>query len=48
MAEQKESGVLGRHHLFVPTKMGYVTGDRPKVDCILCAVIRGYDIVDRL
>jgi ATP adenylyltransferase len=24
--------------LYVPSKMAYVKGDRPKVDCILCAV----------
>ncbi len=28
------------HHLFVPNKMGYVKGQKPKVDCILCAILR--------
>lgn len=40
--------MLGQRHLFVPNKMAYVTGNRPKVDCILCSVIRGDDMVDRL
>lgn len=48
MAQDKESNMPGRRHLFVPNKMGYVTGNRPKVDCILCSVIRGDDVVDRL
>ena len=40
--------MLERDHLFVPSKLAYVTGNRPKVDCILCSVIRGDEIVDRL
>jgi len=36
-------------NLFVPNKMGYVRGDnKPKVDCILCAIVEGNDKVDRL
>ena len=40
--------MLKRDHLFVPNKMAYVTGDRPKVECILCSVIQGDEIVERL
>jgi ATP adenylyltransferase len=29
------------NHLFVPNKMGYVKGQKPRVDCILCAILRG-------
>lgn len=28
-----------KKHLFIPSKTGYVRGDRPSVDCILCAII---------
>jgi ATP adenylyltransferase len=28
-----------RKHLFIPSKMDYVRGKRPKVECILCAII---------
>ncbi len=28
-----------RKHLFIPSKMDYVRGKRPQVDCILCAII---------
>jgi ATP adenylyltransferase len=36
-------------NLFVPGKMGYVRGDdKPKVDCILCAIVEGSDKVVRL
>jgi len=31
---------IGRN-LFVPAKMKYVRGDKPKVECILCGVIAG-------
>lgn len=29
-----------KKHLFVPSKLDYVKGKRPQVDCILCAVIK--------
>ena len=28
-----------KKHLFIPTKLDYVKGKRPQVDCILCAII---------
>ncbi len=28
-----------KRHLFIPSKIGYVRGDRPSVDCILCAIV---------
>jgi ATP adenylyltransferase len=28
-----------RKHLFIPSKIDYVRGERPQVDCILCAII---------
>lgn len=31
-----------KKHLFIPSKMEYVKGERPQVDCILCA-IRAHD-----
>lgn len=38
-----------RHNLFVPNKLAYVKGNaRPKVDCILCAIIEESNQVDRL
>ena len=40
--------MLKRDHLFVPGKLAYVKGDRPKVDCILCSVIRREEAVERL
>jgi len=30
-----------KRNLFVPSKIKYVRGDKPEVDCILCAVIAG-------
>lgn len=36
-------------NLFVPNKMGYVRGDnKPKVDCILCAIVEIDNRVERL
>ena len=36
-----------RKHLFIPSKMDYVRGKRPKVECILCAIIvRDSRVVD--
>ena len=38
-----------RDNLFVPGKMGYARcGERPDVECILCAVVEGSDEVVRL
>jgi ATP adenylyltransferase len=37
-----------REHLFVPTKMEYVNGKRPAVECILCEIASDRDTVDRL
>jgi ATP adenylyltransferase len=28
-----------KKHLFIPSKVDYVRGKRPQVDCILCAII---------
>jgi len=28
-----------KRHLFIPSKVEYVRGNRPQVDCILCAII---------
>ena len=28
-----------RKHLFIPSKIDYVRGKRPQVDCILCAIV---------
>jgi ATP adenylyltransferase len=42
MKEKKKS------RLFVPSKMKYVKGDRPKVDCILCSVVNKENGVDAL
>lgn len=28
-----------KRHLFIPSKIDYIRGNRPQVDCILCAVI---------
>lgn len=28
-----------KRHLFIPSKVDYVRGNRPQVDCILCAII---------
>jgi ATP adenylyltransferase len=28
-----------KRNLFVPSKVGYVRGDKPDVDCILCAIV---------
>ncbi|RMH56187.1 MAG: HIT domain-containing protein [Candidatus Hydrogenedentota bacterium] len=39
---------MKRRILFVPGKLPYVRGERPKVDCILCAVLRDDPRVDRL
>lgn len=39
---------MKRRLLFVPGKRKYVRGDRPKVDCILCAVRRSDPAVTRL
>ncbi len=39
---------LRYHNLFSLLKMSYIKGDRPRVDCILCAVIRGDRQVDNL
>jgi ATP adenylyltransferase len=30
---------LMKRHLFIPSKVEYVRGNRPQVDCILCAII---------
>ena len=36
-----------RKHLFIPSKIDYVRGKRPKVECILCAIIvRDSRVVD--
>jgi ATP adenylyltransferase len=36
-----------RKHLFIPSKIDYVRGKRPKVECILCAIIaRDSKVVD--
>ncbi len=40
--------MVKRDHLFVPNKIDYVRGNRPKVDCILCAVIRRDEAVEKL
>lgn len=39
---------LHYRNLFSPLKMNYIKGDRPKVDCILCAVLHGDERVDNL
>jgi ATP adenylyltransferase len=39
---------LRYHNLFSPLKMSYIKGDRPRVDCILCAILRGDPQVDSL
>ena len=28
-----------KRHLFIPSKVDYVKGNRPQVDCILCAIV---------
>jgi ATP adenylyltransferase len=28
-----------KRHLFIPSKVDYVRGNRPQVDCILCAIV---------
>ncbi len=35
-------------YLFVPSKMDYVKGKRPDVDCILCSIIQKDEQVNRL
>ena len=37
-----------RKILFSPDKLKYAQGDRPQVDCILCAALDGTDGVDQL
>jgi len=38
-----------KRQLYIPGKRDYIKGDsRPKVDCILCAILDGNDRVDRL
>ncbi|MFZ2959739.1 MAG: HIT domain-containing protein [Candidatus Ozemobacteraceae bacterium] len=38
-----------KSHLFVPNKSDYIRGNRrPKVDCILCAILRGDPAVESL
>lgn len=37
-----------RKNLFIPNKKDYVMGNRPEVDCILCAVIAGDPTVKSL
>lgn len=37
-----------RQHLFVPSKMSYVHGQRPQVECILCEIVEERDTVERL
>lgn len=34
--------------LYIPTKLAYVKGERPDVECILCAVAAGDDKVEKL
>jgi ATP adenylyltransferase len=36
------------HNLFSLNKLGYIKGDRPKVDCILCAIINHQEDVVNL
>jgi ATP adenylyltransferase len=35
-------------NLFSTHKLGYIKGDKPKVDCILCSIIRKEDSVEKL
>jgi len=37
-----------RGNLFVPSKMAYVRGERPNVDCIFCAIRERHSEVDNL
>ncbi len=38
-----------RRHLFIPNKLAYIRGKkRPKVECILCAIVREDPAVDNL
>jgi len=30
-----------KKHLFIPSKLDYIKGKRPQVECILCAILRG-------
>lgn len=39
---------MGRKILFSPDKLQYAQGNRPPVDCILCASLDGVDGVERL
>jgi len=32
---------MEKQYLFTPDKLNYIIGERPKVDCILCAVVNG-------
>jgi ATP adenylyltransferase len=36
------------HNLFSLNKLGYIKGDRPKVDCILCAIVNHQEDVQNL
>ena len=40
--------MLKRQNLFIPDKMAYAKGQRPEVDCILCAVVSQNDKVKNL
>jgi ATP adenylyltransferase len=37
-----------RGRLFIPNKLNYCQGDRPKVDCILCSVLKKDPVVENL
>ena len=40
--------MMDRKILFSPDKLAYAQGDRPKVDCILCASYKGVEGVDEI
>jgi ATP adenylyltransferase len=39
---------IERNNLFIPSKLDYARGVRPAVDCILCSIIEGDAVVERL
>ena len=42
------TAMQARHHLFAHNKLDYVRGQRPQVDCILCAVRDAHPEVEQL